>query len=537
MQGTSVIVQSAWLKYSVVVVAVVLTGCGGSSSSGSAQPSKIDRVTPTRAIVNVPSEFSLEGDAATLAAANLSVSVTNCKGIKINSKTAGRLIFGCTPEREGNQTLQLKNAQGAVLYQTQLSFALKPYIASVTPTQMEVNTPTTFVMTGINLGLGLSLPTLTGCQNLTKVSESNTQYQFSCTPTAEGSQSLVVKDVAQEEVYRTNINVRPRVVIDQVLLSTSNVSVGQLTTFTLKGRNFINQANVAMTGCNSDLVVHSRSLTEIRFSCTPMEVGAQQIQLKDDSPYIFASRAVTVEPFATRKSRWYASGINTCATETQNGLLCSAAALGELFGLKQDGEDKIGVLTEYKLVTKVVISPDDPAIVDAEKCIKDVYTGLVWEQKTNDGGLRDKDWTYTWYEPNGNFNGSGKGGEENPEFPAAGSVGTTATCQGLFDTSTPPKAQVCNTQTYINYLNKIEYCGYKTWRLPHVLELETLVNLSRSSPAIHAKSYFANTASTAYWSLVPAAEPLSQAWVVDFATGESLTRPKAQAYAIRAVAR
>lgn len=536
MQGTSVIVQSAWLKYGVVVVAVALTGCGGSSSSGSAQPSKIDRVTPNRAIVNVPSEFTLEGDAATLAAANLSVSLSNCKGLKINSKASGRLTFGCTPEREGNQTLQLKNAQGTVLYQTQVSFSLKPYIANVTPTQVEVNAPTTFVMRGINLGLGLALPTFAGCQNLSKVSESNTQYQFSCTPTIEGNQPLVVKDNTGDTVYTTTVAVRPRVVIDQVLYSTSSVNVGQLTTFTLKGSNFINQANVAMTNCNSDLIVHSRSLTEIKFSCTPMDIGVQQIQLKDDTPYIFASEPVTVLPFATRKSRWYASGISTCATETQNGLLCSAATLGELFGLKQDGEDKIGVLTEFKLVSKVEISPEAPPIPDTDKCIKDVYTGLIWEQKTNDGGLRDQDWTYTWYEPNGNFNGSGKGGEENPELPAAGSVGTTTTCQGLFDTSTPPKAQVCNTQTYINYLNKIEYCGYKTWRLPNLIELETLANFAQAAPAIHQKSYFATTAPISYWTEVPAAEPLTDTWVVDFATGASLTRPKAQAYAIRAVA-
>ncbi|MDD5229653.1 MAG: DUF1566 domain-containing protein, partial [Methylococcales bacterium] len=37
-------------------------------------------------------------------------------------------------------------------------------------------------------------------------------------------------------------------------------------------------------------------------------------------------------------------------------------------------------------------------------CTKDNKTGLIWEVKTTDGGLRDKDWYYSWYEPDASKN-------------------------------------------------------------------------------------------------------------------------------------
>ena len=40
-------------------------------------------------------------------------------------------------------------------------------------------------------------------------------------------------------------------------------------------------------------------------------------------------------------------------------------------------------------------------------CTRDNATGLVWEVKTDDGGLRDKDNTYSWYDPNPATNGGG----------------------------------------------------------------------------------------------------------------------------------
>jgi hypothetical protein len=530
MQGTSVVFSSTWLKGGAVIFVLTLTGCGG-SSSGSSQPIKIDRVTPTQAKVNVPTEFTIEGDAAVLAQSNLSVSLTACKNLKLNSKAEGKLAFGCTPEQAGQQTLQLRNAQGNVLYQTNINFSLKPHIAAVTtvPSRMEVNIPTTIKMTGFNLSLGVTDPLFEGCIDFKKINATNTEYVFSCTPTQGGNKLLLVKSNAGEVLYDQAILVNPKVVITEIQPNTS--SIRQTTTFTLKGKNFFNQADVSMNGCNADLVVHNRSLTEIVFSCTPTAVGTQNVNLQDDTSYVFASTSVDIKPFETAKSRWFGSGVMACGTATQNGVICSAAELGELFGLSQDGEEKIGRVTDYELVTNVEEIPNTPAILDVDKCIKDINTGMIWEQKTDDGGIRDKDWTYTWYQPNGNFNGSGKGSIDNPDA-AAGSKGSVATCSGL---STQQATVLCNTEAYIKKLNDQRYCGYNTWQLPYLVHLESLTNLSQFEAAIHQKPFFNATAKRIYWTNTPIAEPLTDVWGVDFATGAAVIQPKDQAQAIRAV--
>ena len=48
-----------------------------------------------------------------------------------------------------------------------------------------------------------------------------------------------------------------------------------------------------------------------------------------------------------------------------------------------------------------------PANAATWACVRDNVTGLMWEVKSDDNGLRDKDWTYTWYSTNSNSNGGG----------------------------------------------------------------------------------------------------------------------------------
>ncbi len=42
-------------------------------------------------------------------------------------------------------------------------------------------------------------------------------------------------------------------------------------------------------------------------------------------------------------------------------------------------------------------------------CVQDNVTGLTWEVKTYDGGLQDKDHTYSWYSDNNTANGGDPG--------------------------------------------------------------------------------------------------------------------------------
>jgi hypothetical protein len=150
-------------------------------------------------------------------------------------------------------------------------------------------------------------------------------------------------------------------------------------------------------------------------------------------------------------------------------------------------------------------------------CTKDNKTGLTWEVKTDDGGLRDKDWYYSWYKPSGD-NG--------------GIAGYTDTPLGASNCSTKDN---CNTDAFTNAVNAKGLCGKKDWRMPTKDELMTLVKCSDdkydsdgsctnydsvAQPTINT-TYFPNMASDWYWSSSPYAYYSSDAWFVGFGYGYS----------------
>jgi hypothetical protein len=93
--------------------------------------------------------------------------------------------------------------------------------------------------------------------------------------------------------------------------------------------------------------------------------------------------------------------------------------------------------------------PTASYIDNGDSTVTDIVTGLMWEQKTDDGGSRDKDITYTWKD-------------------------ALAYCENLL------------------------LGGYSDWRLPNPKELERLVDLGASSPAVDTM-YFPNTNNGLYW--------------------------------------
>jgi len=140
-------------------------------------------------------------------------------------------------------------------------------------------------------------------------------------------------------------------------------------------------------------------------------------------------------------------------------------------------------------------------------CVRDNVTGLIWEVKRDDGGLQDKDSTYSWYsdEVNGGFEGDVNG--------------TTTACA----------LTNCNTQAYVEAINGQGLCGFFDWRMPTHQELFSIMHLGLTSGVAVDEDYFPNTGTVSstpiwYWTSVPSADGVNSddaqnAWALDFESG------------------
>jgi hypothetical protein len=516
MQHMAVIRLNTVFKTSLLMSAVALVGCGGGSETTTTGVS-VSRILPLSPVVDVLSNFEVIGTQLNRV---VEVSLNGCEGMSNQTNAAARLTFRCTPTLAGDQALQLKDAEGVVLYQTQIKVTRQTVVSALTPDHATLGRLTTFQLMGASLQTGVSV-SMTQCEGQTIVSATSKLLTFRCTPTALGDQRIVVKDADQRALFSRLITIQAAPTIQSMLPISTSVRLN--TRFTVLGQNLPFPSNIQFPVCQ-ELTINDQSATQIRFTCTPSDVGVHPLSILDADGSVIATQNITIHPFVTLPTKLFATGITTCATATENGLLCRAEDLGALFGLGQDGELKRGSVVRYSLVTNITPAKDT-TIPDAQKCIKESITGRIWEQKTNDGGLRDKDWTYTWF----NTNGYGNGGGTNPKKPEAEGSAGGATCAGV----EPAK---CNTDTYIATLNSEMYCGYNDWRLPVISELEHLVDFSRANNQAAISDLFqAGIQSAPYWSQNTTASHVENAWGVEYATGQSVVRPKVTAYAIRAV--
>lgn len=121
------------------------------------------------------------------------------------------------------------------------------------------------------------------------------------------------------------------------------------------------------------------------------------------------------------------------------------------------------------------------------RCARTQNSDLIWELKTDDGGIHDKDNVYRW---------GGSGAEK---------TGTI-----FFD----------DWNSLLNATNTEKLCGFDDWRVPTIDELKTLVTNTAAKPTINPE-IFQLTLEAPYWSISTYQNYPEHAQTVDFATGAS----------------
>ncbi len=213
---------------------------------------------------------------------------------------------------------------------------------------------------------------------------------------------------------------------------------------------------------------------------------------------------------ATTPSPLNDTGITWCADDSDNDLSCPVtgypgqdAEYGRDVTHNDDSDGHAGFS-----FTKLDAEGNPlPASATSWSCVKDNVTGLIWEVKTDDGGLHDKDDLYNWYSTYPNTNGGGMGYADDDG----------AICYG-YDPNDP--ATYCNTQAYVIRVNQAGWCGYHDWRMPTIEELRSLVDYSLPSPGPTIDTdFFPNQVNSQMWSSSPDASHPLGVWLLDFGYG------------------
>ena len=157
----------------------------------------------------------------------------------------------------------------------------------------------------------------------------------------------------------------------------------------------------------------------------------------------------------------------------------------------EDSDYSINPHSYTKLGQNGVVLPDTATQAEGWIMTKDNVTGLIWELKTDDGSIHDKDDGY----------------------------------------------RLQNAQdVFIAQLNSNSFGGYSDWRMPTVKELSWLVNSDIPYPGLTIDTaWFPHTVSSNYWSSTTYADYTYFAWRVYFYYGYVNYLNKSYSYYVRAV--
>jgi PKD repeat protein len=128
-------------------------------------------------------------------------------------------------------------------------------------------------------------------------------------------------------------------------------------------------------------------------------------------------------------------------------------------------------------------------------CIKDNVTGLIWEVKTNDGGLRDFRNQYTNYDST-----------------------TAKQLNGGLVPTPSDLAAATNSIGFQNAVNAIGFCGASDWRIPTLDELRTIADFQQAVDPTWFLFGVRGWASSPYYALSSTADQIG--WRVELGGGD-----------------
>jgi len=169
-----------------------------------------------------------------------------------------------------------------------------------------------------------------------------------------------------------------------------------------------------------------------------------------------------------------------------NSYLILPEITGRISDTMQDSSysDSYGEDSDYMINSSTFIKMDSSGnyLSDNEtewSMVLDIITGYIWEVKTDDASIHDKDNSYVY--------------------------------QGAKD-------------EFILSLNISQFGGFNDWRLPSINELYSIVSSKNNNPTIN-QNYFPSIKSSSYWSSDKKVNNETYAWGVKFNTGESYVSP------------
>ena len=257
-------------------------------------------------------------------------------------------------------------------------------------------------------------------------------------------------------------------------------------------------AGLTCSVANGTGTVAAGNVTTVAVSCSPNSytlggtvsgLNADGLVLANGGQTVTVNKGGTGFAFATPIA---SGGGYSVTVQTQpTGLTCSVA--------NGTGTVAAGNVSSITVTCAIATSAKFSTVGSyaVTECIKDKTTGLIWEGKTADGGLRDGSKTYTNYD-----------NTAEKQF-LNGSTYVNPT-QSQIDAAT-------NSVGYKNAVNASALCGYTNWRLPTKDELVMLV--TNKNAEVASDNWFPNNSATWYWSSSPDPKYAGYAWNVYFSDG------------------